>query len=106
MTPQTTDLRAGLARVVQNVPGVAFLAPGIRQRLRSRLPRPGDDISGVTISRPDSNGALTIGIRIVCTTDRRTLDTARAVRTAVGRHLDTAHADSTARVLITVTGMV
>ncbi len=110
MTSPATDLRTELARVVEDVPGVAFLAPGIR-RFRSLTGAstpdgPTPDISGITVSGPLPDGSRTIGIRLVCRADRRVLDTARAVREAVGAHLGGTCAESPDRVVITVTGAV
>lgn len=111
MTSPATDLRTELARVVEEVPGVAFLAPRIRRRLRSLTGAstpdgPTPDISGITVSGPLPDGSRTIGIRLVCRADRRVLDTARAVREAVGAHLGGTCAESPDRVVITVTGAV
>ncbi|MFK0129105.1 hypothetical protein ACIQRZ_02005 [Streptomyces rubiginosohelvolus] len=110
MSASADTMHSELAHVVREVPGVAFLAPGLRSRLRalratSPLARPGDDTPGVTVSAPGGDTRTTVEIRLICRSDRRTLDTTRAVREAVSRHLDTGYPGREFRIIVTVTGV-
>ncbi|MFH9678167.1 hypothetical protein [Streptomyces globisporus] len=113
MSASADTMHSELAHVVREVPGVAFLAPGLRSRLRalratSPLARPGDDTPGITVSAPSGEGrtsVTTVEIRLICRSDRRTLDTTRAVREAVDHHLTTRHPGDEFRIIVTVTGV-
>ncbi|NUW04015.1 hypothetical protein [Streptomyces sp. CAI 127] len=113
MSASADTMHSELAHVVQEVPGVAFLAPGLRSRLRalratSPLARPGDDTSGITVStaRGDSRTTVTtVEIRLICRSGRRALDTTRAVREAVSGHLATGYPGREFRIIVTVTGV-
>ncbi|MFC9270747.1 hypothetical protein [Streptomyces zhihengii] len=107
MTP--TTLTDELAAEVRRVPGVAFLTPGVTGRLRSALSgarQDGTDAGGLRISPPDGAGPWRIEVRIVTLADARALDVARATGAAVGAYMRTARPERTARVTVTVTGMV
>ncbi|WP_069735552.1 hypothetical protein [Streptomyces sp. EN27] len=110
MSASADTMHSELAHVVQGVPGVAFLAPGLRSRLRSLratspLARPGDDTPGITVSVPRGDARTTVEIRLVCRSGTRALDTTRAVREAVGRHLATGYPGREFRIIVTVTGV-
>ncbi|MEV8006251.1 hypothetical protein AB0P10_26740 [Streptomyces parvus] len=110
MSASADSIRSELAHVVQEVPGVAFLAPGLRSRLRalratSPLARPGDDTSGITVSTARGDTRTTVEIRLICRSGRRALDTTRAVREAVSRHLATGYPGREFRIIVTVTGV-
>ncbi len=110
MSASADTMHSELAHVVQEVPGVAFLAPGLRSRLRalratSPLPRPGDDTSGITVSTARGDTRTTVEIRLICRSGRRALDTTRAVREAVSRHLATGYPGREFRIIVTVTGV-
>lgn len=113
MSASADTMYSELAHVVREVPGVAFLAPGLRSRLRSLratspLARPGDDTPGITVSAvrgEPRTTVTTVEIRLICRSGRRTLDTARAVREAVSRHLDTGYPGREFRIIVTVTGV-
>ncbi|MEU9713220.1 hypothetical protein AB0E21_32155 [Streptomyces sp. NPDC047967] len=110
MSASADTLRSELAHVVQEVPGVAFLAPGLRSRLRalrgtSPLARQGDDTPGITVSAPRGDTRTTVDIRVICRSGRRTLDTTRAIREAVGHHLATGYPGKEFRIIVTVTGV-
>lgn len=94
---------AELAAAVEGVPGVAFLKPGLADRLRSTLSRPGAAPSGVRMTRPDGEGPWHVEIHVVALRQARTVEVARAVRAAVERHLG---APVPVRVTVTVTGIV
>ncbi|MEU6629084.1 hypothetical protein ABZ905_12425 [Streptomyces parvus] len=110
MSASADTMHSELAHVVQEVPGVAFLAPGLRSRLRalratSPLARPGDDTSGITVSTARGDTRTTVEIRLICRSGRRALDTTRAVREAVSRHLATGYPGREFRIIVTVTGV-
>ncbi|MFF2861519.1 hypothetical protein ACFVSX_16675 [Streptomyces rubiginosohelvolus] len=110
MSASADTMYSELAHVVREVPGVAFLAPGLRSRLRalratSPLSRPGDDTPGITVSAPSGDTRTTVEIRLICRSDRRTLDTTRAVREAVDHHLATRYPGDEFRIIVTVTGV-
>ncbi|MER5888714.1 hypothetical protein ABT160_33220 [Streptomyces sp. NPDC001941] len=98
-----------LATAVQEVPGVAFLTPGITDRLLSAFDRsraPGASSAAVRISAADGTGPATVDVRVVTRANTRTLDVTRAIRTALGPHLALAYPERDVRVTVTVTGMV
>ncbi|MFE6917187.1 hypothetical protein ACFVS7_32695 [Streptomyces rubiginosohelvolus] len=116
MSASADTMHSELAHVVREVPGVAFLAPGLRSRLRalratSPLARPGDDTPGITVSAPRGDSRTTVAavttveIRLICRSDRRALDTTRAVREAVDHHLTTRYPGDEFRIIVTVTGV-
>ncbi|MFI5477892.1 hypothetical protein ACIBAB_02095 [Streptomyces rubiginosohelvolus] len=110
MSASADTMHSELAHVVREVPGVAFLAPGLRSRLRalratSPLARPGDDTPGITVSAPGGDTRTTVEIRLICRSDRRPLDTTRSVREAVSRHLATGYPGREFRIIVTVTGV-
>ncbi|PVC82522.1 hypothetical protein [Streptomyces sp. CS131] len=110
MSASADSMHSELAHVVQEVPGVAFLAPGLRSRLRalratSPLARPGDDTSGITVSTARGDTRTTVEIRLICRSGRRALDTTRDVRAAVSRHLATGYPGREFRIIVTVTGV-
>ncbi|MFJ9342285.1 hypothetical protein ACIRP0_23750 [Streptomyces sp. NPDC101733] len=99
-----------LALAVRRVPGVAFLTPGLTERLRSALrdrteaPRPP---SGLKIRYDRSTGRYEVDIRIVTLAESRALDVARGTRAAVYEALqkyDTLAAADTS-VTVTITGL-
>nr|WP_241670706.1 hypothetical protein [Streptomyces lavendulae] len=97
-----------LARTVQEVPGVAFLKPGVTHRLRSARSGPPPvsmSPAGLRISRSTSSGRWKIEVQIVARAEARALDVTRATRTAIDACLAAATAGS-AQVTITVTGIV
>ncbi|MEU9405818.1 hypothetical protein ACIRQQ_47600 [Streptomyces fuscichromogenes] len=96
-----------VATAVTGVPGVAFLRPGLADRLRTALSRPAPHPAGVRMSRPDGEGPWHVEIHVVALRQARTVDVARAVRDAVGRRLGVlAPAESPPRVTVTVTGLL
>ncbi|MFJ5863812.1 hypothetical protein ACIQEY_05235 [Streptomyces parvus] len=110
MSASVDTMHSELAHVVQEVPGVAFLAPGLRSRLRalratSPLARPGDETSGITVSTARGEPRTTVEIRLICRSGRRALDTTRAVREAVSGHLATGYPGREFRIVVTVTGV-
>ncbi|MGW4039210.1 hypothetical protein ACWEIM_23515 [Streptomyces sp. NPDC004778] len=110
MSASADTMHNELAHVVQEIPGVAFLAPGLRSRLRalratSPLARPGDDTSGITVSTARGDTRTTVEIRLICRSGRRALDTTRAVREAVDHHLTTRYPGDDFRIIVTVTGV-
>ncbi|MGW3585855.1 hypothetical protein ACWDM8_31560 [Streptomyces rubiginosohelvolus] len=110
MSASADTMYSELAHVVQEVPGVAFLAPGLRSRLRSLRAtspraRPGDDTPGITVSAARGEPRTTVEIRLICRSGSRTLDTTRAVREAVDHHLTTRYPGDEFRIIVTVTGV-
>ncbi|MER8120497.1 hypothetical protein [Streptomyces sp. NPDC094031] len=98
-----------LARTVQEVPGVAFLKPGVTHRLRSARPGPhpkSASPAGLRISRSTSGGRWKIEVQIVTRAQVRALDVTRATRTAIDACLAATVPTESAQVTITVTGIV
>ncbi|MFS8198280.1 hypothetical protein ACLVWQ_06290 [Streptomyces sp. CWNU-52B] len=118
MTPDIAhpSLTEGIARAVESVPGVAFLRPGLADRLRSTLARPqqGKDrasaagAAGVRLIRPGGTERWQVEIHLVALRQARALDVARATRSSVEEYLITAFPTepSPAHVTVTVTGQV
>ncbi|MFF3982242.1 Asp23/Gls24 family envelope stress response protein [Streptomyces sp. NPDC055808] len=109
MTP--TALGDTLAQVVRDVPGVAFLTPGIAGRLRSAFQDPrraGLPGAGVRLNRTGETGSWEIEVRIVTLAGHRACDVTRATRSAILAHLqaDGATAGHGAAVKVTITGIV
>ncbi|MFD8263019.1 hypothetical protein ACFV19_29855 [Streptomyces griseoluteus] len=109
-----TTLTEEIAAVVEAVPGVAFLRPGLGGRLRSALPggegaaNGGRAVpSGVRLSRPDEAGPWQVEIHVVARGHVRTLDVAREVARAVEVRLAGLLPGREApMVTVTVTGLV
>ncbi|MFJ1593394.1 Asp23/Gls24 family envelope stress response protein [Kitasatospora albolonga] len=108
----TTDtlrdrLAEAAAGAAQDVPGVAFLRPGVVDLLRTRgadrAPRPGARAQGVRVSRDGATGAWHIDIRLVLRRGHRALDVTRAVHAAT---LAAVRAEPSVSVRVTVTGVV
>ncbi|NNN29683.1 hypothetical protein HLK59_04795 [Streptomyces sp. S3(2020)] len=106
-------LTAEIARAVEDLPGVAFLRPGLGGRLRAALvrPEPGADPAspaGVRLARPGGTGPWLVEIHLVARRAARTVDVARAARRTVEEQLSTAlpGQSARARVTVTVTGLV
>ncbi|WP_020139865.1 Asp23/Gls24 family envelope stress response protein [Streptomyces sp. 351MFTsu5.1] len=120
MTDHTSKLPYGelvpeLASAVTEVPGVAFLRPGLADRLRSALPRSVPHVggtasgtaAGVRLTRPDGEGPWHVEIHVVALRQARTVDVARGVRDAVGDRLGVlAPGEPRPRVTVTVTGLL
>ncbi|PWI17822.1 hypothetical protein DI272_29425 [Streptomyces sp. Act143] len=102
-----------VARIVENVPGVAFLKPGLAARLRSALSRPHPDAgraptAGVRLTpEPDATIGWHVDVQVVTVRRARAVDVARAVRSAVEEHLAARCPGRPGpRVTVTVTGQV
>jgi hypothetical protein len=100
---QEIATHTALAAVVEGVPGVAFLKPGLAGRLRSTFARGGAAPPGVRLTRPEGDGPWHVEIQVVALRQARTVEVARAVRAAVEHHPAT---PVPARVTVTVTGIV
>ncbi|MFG2547574.1 Asp23/Gls24 family envelope stress response protein [Streptomyces sp. NPDC048232] len=101
------DALAGtVARVTADVPGVAFLRPGladlVRGPARTGAPRAaGRAPAGVRVTRASGAGPWEVDVQIVVHRDHRALTVARAVRDAVTAAL--AGTAPGAQVTVTVT---
>lgn len=104
-----------VARIVENVPGVAFLKPGLATRLRSAWSRTGTapgnggpPAAGVRLTPgADDTAGWHVDVQVVASRRTRTVDVARAVRTAVQGHLAALFPGRPgARVTVTVTGLL
>ncbi|MET8485519.1 Asp23/Gls24 family envelope stress response protein [Streptomyces tendae] len=112
MTAAATErdaLAGTVARVAADVPGVAFLRPGLvdlfRPAVRTGPPRDaGRAPAGVRVSRASGAGPWEVDVQIVVRRDHRALAVARAVRDAVTAALSGAAPD--AQVTVTVTNAV
>ncbi|MFJ6074276.1 Asp23/Gls24 family envelope stress response protein [Streptomyces sp. NPDC093065] len=104
------DAVAGtVARVAADVPGVAFLRPGLADLFRSSArtaPRSpaGRTPAGVRVSRATGSGPWEVDVQIVLRRGHRALTVARAVRDAVTAALS--EAAPGAQVTVTVTNTV
>ncbi|AKA01406.1 hypothetical protein SAZ_01940 [Streptomyces noursei ZPM] len=82
------DLAAAIADAVLQVPGVAFLKPGLAARLQAAMPWPGrsrtaGQAGAVRITPPDAaGGVMHVTVEVVARLGHRALDVTRAVRTA------------------------
>ncbi|WP_399891363.1 Asp23/Gls24 family envelope stress response protein [Streptomyces sp. BBFR51] len=97
------------ARVAADVPGVAFLRPGLvdlfRGSARTGPPRAdGRTPAGVRVTRASGAGPWEVDVQVVVRRDHRALTVARAVRDAVTAAL--AQAAPGAQVTVTVTNAV
>ena len=105
--PTHATLAAEVATAVEGVSGVAFLRPGLTDRLRSMVSRPGAAPAGVRMTPPDGDGPWRVEIHVVALRRARTVDVARGVRDTVERRLDAVAPTRPApRVTVTVTGLV
>ncbi|WP_329285599.1 hypothetical protein [Streptomyces sp. NBC_00691] len=104
-----------IARAARNVPGVAFLRPGLSGLLRDGLRRPSpaaaasSSSAGVRVHGGDRTSPLRVEVRLVVLRSSRTVDVARAVRSVVEARLAALLPGRTAgaaRVSVTVTGLV
>ncbi|MFG6300889.1 Asp23/Gls24 family envelope stress response protein [Streptomyces rochei] len=96
-----------IARVVCDVPGVAFLRPGVvdllRGSTRSTLPRGTTARAGVRLNRPDPATPWHVDVQVVIQRGHRALDVARAVHDAALHAMSEA---GPARVTVTVASAV
>jgi hypothetical protein len=96
------------AKAAAQVPGVAFLRPGIADYLRSAA-RPrvlgpyGGPPAGVRVARRERTGPWEVHVQIVVRGGHRAVDVARAVRAAVAAAPD---APPALHVKVTVAGYV
>ncbi|MFE1586065.1 Asp23/Gls24 family envelope stress response protein [Streptomyces sp. NPDC058737] len=104
------DALAGtVARVAADVPGVAFLRPGLVDLFRSSVRTApqgasGRTPAGVRVSQASGSGPWEVDVQIVVRRDHHALTVARAVRDAVSAALtETAPG---AQVTVTVTNAV
>ncbi|MFD3377348.1 MULTISPECIES: hypothetical protein [unclassified Streptomyces] len=115
MTQHTVHgtLTEEIARAVQNVPGVAFLKPGLATRVRSALARSqpktaAERTAGVRLAGPGGTGPWRVEVHLVARRRARTVDVARAARRTVLDHLAVRCPEEAVRahVTVTVTGLV
>lgn len=103
-------LTEALARTVLEVPGVAFLKPGLTDLLRSRAGagagRSGARTAGIRVTRRDGSEPWEVDVRIVARKERPAVDVARATRLALEESLAVLLPDGKASVRVTVTGLV
>ncbi|WP_420311368.1 hypothetical protein ACOB87_23005 [Streptomyces sp. YS-B37] len=106
--PADATLAVEVAAAVEGVSGVAFLRPGLTDRLRSVLGRGAAGVpAGVRMSRVDGDGPWQVEIHVVALRRARTVDVARVVRDTVERRLAAlAPTLPPPRVTVTVTGLV
>ncbi|MDT0437326.1 hypothetical protein ABZ439_10205 [Streptomyces sp. NPDC005840] len=102
-----------IARAVAEVPGVAFLKPGLGGLVRTTLTPDGRWAgsaaqAGVRLTRSGDGGPWRVEIHLVALRHTRTVDVARAARRAVEERMgDLFPAEASgARVSVTVTGLV
>ncbi|WP_405672940.1 hypothetical protein OG848_24590 [Streptomyces canus] len=100
------------AAAAAGVSGVAFLRPGLADRLRSVRHRATNGNNsgrpaGVRMTRPDADSPWHVEIHVVALREARTVDVARAVRVTVARRLGALSPPQPApRITVTVTGLV
>ncbi|MFJ9005082.1 hypothetical protein [Streptomyces canus] len=102
------------AAAAAGVSGVAFLRPGLADRLRSVRHRAANGNNsdsgtpaGVRMTRPAADSPWHVEIHVVALREARTVDVARAVRVTVARRLGALSPPQPApRITVTVTGLV
>ncbi|MEK9518554.1 hypothetical protein MIU24_03910 [Streptomyces venezuelae] len=108
-------LAEDIARTARDVTGVAFLRPGLAGLLRARRPAPAETTvatsssAGVRLRGGAGTSPLQVEIRLVAVRSRRTVDVARATRSAVEARLAAllpAQTVGAAQVSVTITGLV
>lgn len=107
--PARSLLAREIARSVEDVPGVAFLKPGLTALLRPSSPRTADPAlpSGVGVHEPHGAEPMRVDVRIVVLRHSRPADVARATRRAVRECVASLLPEDggrTVRVRVTVTG--
>ncbi|MFJ4201872.1 hypothetical protein ACIP2Y_19865 [Streptomyces sviceus] len=101
-----------VAAAAAGVSGVAFLRPGLADRLRSNRHRAANGNNsgtpaGVRMTRPDADSPWHVEIHVVALRTARTVDVARAVRVTVAHRLGALSPPQPApRITVTVTGLV
>ncbi|MGW6061490.1 Asp23/Gls24 family envelope stress response protein [Streptomyces sp. NPDC055189] len=104
-------LADAVMEAVLDVPGVAFLRPGLADLLRSSallrrgLPGTPAGSAGVQVRRRKEAGGWGVEVHVVLRRGRRALDVTREVRSAAARAVERAAGDP-AEVTVTVTGLV
>lgn len=107
-----TTLVEEAAAAAEGVAGVAFLKPGLAERLRSALSRPAPPTgrlrsAGVRMTAAGDDGSWHVEIQVVVDRQARAVDVARAVRARVRDRLITLiPARPAPTVTVTVTGRV
>ncbi|WP_435057095.1 hypothetical protein [Streptomyces sp. bgisy060] len=108
-----TALAEEIARVVREVPGVAFLRPRLTGLLKPAVvPGPvgsgSATTAGVRLREDEAAGTWHVEVRLVALGGDRVLDVARAARRTVEERLDALLPGGAARahVTVTVTGRV
>ncbi|MBK3644037.1 MULTISPECIES: Asp23/Gls24 family envelope stress response protein [unclassified Streptomyces] len=107
-----TTLVEEAAAAAEGVVGVAFLRPGLAERLRSTLSRPAPHTgrarpTGVRMTANGDDGSWHVEIQVVVVRQARAVDVARAVRTRVRDRLSALTPTHPApTVTVTVTGRV
>ncbi|MFJ9728712.1 Asp23/Gls24 family envelope stress response protein [Streptomyces sp. NPDC101209] len=107
-----TTLVEEAAVAAESVPGVAFLKPGLAERLRSALSRPAPPAgrartAGVRMTADGDGGSWHVEIQVVVDRQARAVDVARAVRDRVRDRLAAlTPARPAPTVTVTVTGRV
>lgn len=107
-----TTLVEEAAAAAEGVAGVAFLKPGLAERLRSPLSRPAPHTgrtrpAGVRMTADGEDGSWHVEIQVVVARQARAVDVARAVRAHVRDRLTTlTPTHPTPTVTVTITGRV
>ncbi|MDF3299235.1 Asp23/Gls24 family envelope stress response protein [Streptomyces tropicalis] len=102
-------LTQALANAVREVPGVAFLQPGMTHLLRSGhggTGAGGASSAGLRVSRGGPGGAWRVEVRIVTLSGARAADVARAAGSAARACLASHGPAGEAQIRVTVTGTV
>ncbi|MER5446064.1 hypothetical protein ABT065_10555 [Streptomyces sp. NPDC002764] len=107
-----TTLVEEAAAAAEGVAGVAFLKPGLAERLRSALSRPAPQpgrvrSAGVRMTADGDDGSWHVEIHVVVARQARAVDVARTVRGRVRDRLSTlAPTRPPPTITVTVTGRV
>ncbi|MFF8507618.1 hypothetical protein ACF064_05945 [Streptomyces sp. NPDC015492] len=108
-------LAEDIARTARDVPGVAFLRPGLAGLLRAGRPATSgatavtSSSAGVRLRGGAGSSPLEVEVRLVAMRSRRTVEVARATRSAIEARLAALLPEQSAeatRVSVTVTGLV
>lgn len=106
MRVERQRVKGALAGAAQAVPGVAYLSPELRERVRRMLGQPTDSTAGVQIFRDGGRGGWRVEVSIAVRAGHRADVVARAVRAAAIAELAELEPGATTQITVTVTAVV
>ncbi|MBT2544847.1 Asp23/Gls24 family envelope stress response protein [Streptomyces sp. ISL-44] len=106
MSVEGQQAKAVLARATQAVPGVAYLSPGLRERVRRMIGQSADRTAGVRIFRDAAGSGWQVEVSVAVQAGHRADVVARAVRAAAVTGFAELEPGATPHVTVTVTAVV